>query len=159
MRMRTAKQLIGTFDTTCPVRVSEVDPQLTMKVPVEHCRPISEPLFSDGVNNRTETDAGGDETGANLRLADDTVEIERSKTINDDDEMKICQFTRTDPDTDSSQPHHIQPLADRGADDGSNIDPMFADDHTKHHQDDGDFKRWGRRGGRTCTASDPLDQE
>jgi RHS repeat-associated protein len=73
--------------------------------------------------------------------------------------LNPTQTWPTDPIKGSSQPHHIQPLADRGAGDGSNIDPMFADDHTKHHQDDGDFKRWGRRGGRTCTASDPLDQE
>ena len=97
MRMRTAKQLIGTFDTTCPVRVSDVDAQLAIKVPVERRRQISEPLFSDGVNNRTQKEAAGDQTGADLRLADDSVEIERCETFNDDDEMKICQFTRTDP--------------------------------------------------------------
>jgi hypothetical protein len=79
--MRTAKQLIEAFDTTCPVRVSDVDAQLTTKVPVERCRQISEPLFSHGVNNRAETDAGGDQTGANLRPADDTVEIERCETF------------------------------------------------------------------------------
>jgi hypothetical protein len=76
------------------VRVSDVDAQLTTKVPVERCRQIAEPLFSHGADNRTETDAGGDQTGANLRLADDTVEIERCETFNDDDEMKTRQFPR-----------------------------------------------------------------
>jgi len=91
--------MIESFETSCPVKVSEVDAQLAMKVPVERRRQISEALFSDGVNNRTQKEAGGDQTGANLRLADDTVEIERFETFNDDDEMKICQFTRTDPFT------------------------------------------------------------
>ena len=95
--MRTARQFIEGFDTSCPVRASDVDAQLTMKVPVGRRRQISEPLFSDGVSNRTQKEDAGDQTGANLRLADDTVEIERCETFNDDDEMKICQFTRTDP--------------------------------------------------------------
>jgi hypothetical protein len=94
-RMRTAKQFIESFGTSCPVKVPDVDAQLAMKVPVERRRQISEPLFSHGVNNRTETDAGGDQTRANLRMADDTVEIEGCETFHDDDEMKTCQFTRT----------------------------------------------------------------
>jgi len=93
-RMRTAKQFIESFGTSCPVKVPDVDAQLAMKVPVERRRQISEPLFSDGVNNRTQKEAAGDQTGADLRLADDSVEIERCETFNDDDEMKTRQFPR-----------------------------------------------------------------
>jgi RHS repeat-associated protein len=42
--------------------------------------------------------------------------------------------------------HHDVPLADGGADAGENIVPMDPSDHTQHHKDKGDFKRWGRRG-------------
>ena len=42
--------------------------------------------------------------------------------------------------------HHKCPLADGGADDATNIEPLPAPDHRKHHKDNGDFARWGRRG-------------
>ena len=40
---------------------------------------------------------------------------------------------------------HIKPLADGGADNGSNIQPLSRRDHTRRHQENGDFSRWGRR--------------
>ena len=42
--------------------------------------------------------------------------------------------------------HHRQPLADGGADAPENIEPMPQADHVRHHQENGDFARWGRRG-------------
>jgi len=65
----------------------------------------------------------------------------------------------TCPDGSQAHAHHAKPLADGGADDGSNIEPKCADDHKKHHSGDGDYSRWGKRKGRTCKKSDPLDQE
>lgn len=41
--------------------------------------------------------------------------------------------------------HHICPLADGGADNGSNIQPKTPEDHVQGHKDNGDFKRWGAR--------------
>jgi hypothetical protein len=58
-----------------------------------------------------------------------------------------------------AEAHHTRPLADGGADDGSNIQPMCADAHRNRHKGNGDYIRWGKRKGRTCKKSDPLDQE
>lgn len=40
--------------------------------------------------------------------------------------------------------NHVNPLADRGIDHGSNIEPMTKNQHTKHHSDRGDFSRWAK---------------
>lgn len=93
-RMKTAKQLIESFDSICAVRVSGVYPQLTTSVPVARCRQIAEPLCSHGANDRMQAGAGHDPTGANLRLVHDTTVSRRSSRCdegsincwNDDDE-------------------------------------------------------------------------
>jgi hypothetical protein len=41
--------------------------------------------------------------------------------------------------------HHVIPVADGGADHGSNIEPVYPEAHRKHHSEKGDFKRWGKR--------------
>ena len=38
---------------------------------------------------------------------------------------------------------HKLPLADGGADDGTNVEPLSPEEHTQRHKDRGDFKRWG----------------
>lgn len=40
---------------------------------------------------------------------------------------------------------HVTPLADGGADDGSNIQPLSREEHIRRHRENGDFGRWGRR--------------
>jgi hypothetical protein len=47
--------------------------------------------------------------------------------------------------------HHKVPLADGGSKTLENIEPMHPDEHTKHHMDNGDFRRWGG-GGRPIGA-------
>ena len=44
--------------------------------------------------------------------------------------------------------HHRVPLADGGADNASNIDPMTPEAHREHHREDA--KRWGKRSNRRC---------
>lgn len=51
-----------------------------------------------------------------------------------------------DPDTGRNQDvSHIKPLADGGTNDVGNIEPKTRAEHTKEHQQNGDFQRWGRR--------------
>ncbi len=50
---------------------------------------------------------------------------------------------------------HKQPLADGGADDGSNIEPLTPEEHTQQHKDRGDFQRWGKRSGKGESCPSP----
>ena len=51
-----------------------------------------------------------------------------------------------DPETGKNMhADHVKPLADGGADNGSNVQPLTRGDHIKRHQENGDFQRWGRR--------------
>ena len=43
--------------------------------------------------------------------------------------------------------HHTKPLADKGIDDGSNIEPKLKIKHINDHKANGDFKRWAKRRG------------
>jgi len=62
-RMRTAKQLIESFDT---------------------------------ISNRTQAQSGSELAGAKLRVAYYAFAIKRCETLHDDDQMKTCQFPKTD---------------------------------------------------------------
>jgi RHS repeat-associated protein len=55
------------FDTTCPVRESNLGPSTAMNARLERSRQTASCSFSHGVNNRTATQVGGDQNGANLR--------------------------------------------------------------------------------------------
>jgi hypothetical protein len=61
------QQFVNAFDTTCPVRESARPGSLHMNAHLRSCSQSAMPSFSHGVHNRTGTQAGGDQTGANLR--------------------------------------------------------------------------------------------
>jgi RHS repeat-associated protein len=53
-----------------------------------------------------------------------------------------------DPVTGRNQDlHHDKPLADGGTNKVENVRPMTRADHTEHHRQAGDFRRWGSRSG------------
>lgn len=69
-----------------------------------------------------------------------------SKTLRSSWEKATGQTWPKDPDTGRNQDvSHIKPLADGGTNDVSNIEPKTRAEHTKEHQSNGDFQRWGRR--------------
>jgi hypothetical protein len=46
---------------------------------------------------------------------------------------------------------HIVPKADGGAHNVNNVEPLPHAEHVKQHKERGDFKRWGKRGGKKPT--------
>jgi hypothetical protein len=68
------------------------------------------------------------------------------KTIKKEWSQKHTKAWPTDTKTGRSQDgHHKQPKADGGAHDADNIEPKPRDEHIKHHKDNDDFRRWGKR--------------
>ncbi len=58
-------------------------------------------------------------------------------------------YDRPWPTSATGKPHdadHDVPLADGGEDAATNVTPRPHDEHVQRHKDNGDFKRWGKRG-------------